>query len=49
MRKKLQEPELRPDGWERFKVAVKAAAKAGPQHRLEKKKGKKKRVPRAAS
>jgi hypothetical protein len=25
--------ELRPDGWERFKVAVAAAAKTGPKHR----------------
>ncbi len=27
-------PELRSDGWDRFRTAVKAAAKAGPQHRL---------------
>jgi hypothetical protein len=25
--------ELRPDGWERFRMAVHAAAKNGPQHR----------------
>jgi hypothetical protein len=28
------EVELRPDGWERFKTAVVAAAKSGPKHRL---------------
>jgi hypothetical protein len=27
------EVELRPDGWERFKSAVRAAAKSGPKHR----------------
>lgn len=27
------EVELRPDGWERFKTAVAAAAKSGPKHR----------------
>jgi hypothetical protein len=27
------EIELRPDGWERFKTAVAAAAKCGPKHR----------------
>jgi hypothetical protein len=25
--------ELRPDGWERFRAAVHAAAKSGPKHR----------------
>lgn len=25
--------ELRPDGWERFRSAVHAAAKSGPKHR----------------
>jgi hypothetical protein len=25
--------ELRPDGWERFKTAIAAAAKSGPKHR----------------
>lgn len=25
--------ELRPDGWDRFRLAVKATAKAGPKHR----------------
>jgi hypothetical protein len=25
--------ELRPDGWDRFKEAVHAAAKSGPKHR----------------
>ena len=30
---KKPEIELRPDGWERFKTAVAAAAKSGPQHR----------------
>jgi len=33
---KAREIELRPDGWERFKVAVKAAAKSGPKHRTKK-------------
>ncbi|MDQ3772953.1 MAG: hypothetical protein M3461_00435 [Pseudomonadota bacterium] len=28
--------ELRPDGWERFKRAVAAAAKVGPKHRKAK-------------
>jgi hypothetical protein len=27
------EIELRPDGWERFRQAVHAAAKSGPKHR----------------
>lgn len=26
--------EFRPDGWERFEAAVRAAAKSGPKHRL---------------
>jgi hypothetical protein len=34
------EVELRPDGWERFKTAVAAAAKSGPKHRLSKHKPK---------
>jgi hypothetical protein len=25
--------ELRPDGWDRFRAAVHAAAKSGPKHR----------------
>jgi hypothetical protein len=25
--------ELRPDGWDRFRAAVRAAAKSGPKHR----------------
>lgn len=28
--------ELRPDGWERFRTAVHAAAKSGPKHRQPK-------------
>lgn len=28
--------ELHPDGWERFRSAVVAAAKSGPKHRLGK-------------
>ena len=36
--KKTQEIELRPDGWERFKTAVAAAAKSGPKHRQGKRK-----------
>jgi len=35
--------ELRPDGWERFRLAVKAAAKSGPRHRTSKKVGKKRK------
>jgi hypothetical protein len=31
--KPRDEIELRPDGWERFKAAVHAAAKSGPKHR----------------
>jgi hypothetical protein len=30
------EVELRPDGWERFRGAVHAAAKSGPKHRQPK-------------
>jgi hypothetical protein len=30
---KKDEIELRPDGWERFRQAVHAAAKSGPKHR----------------
>lgn len=37
------EVELRPDGWDRFRLAVKAGAKAGPQHRPGKKSRKKAR------
>jgi hypothetical protein len=33
-----KELELRPDGWERFNRAVKAAIKSGPKHRVAKKK-----------
>jgi hypothetical protein len=35
MASKTQTPkiELRPDGWERFRTAVAAAAKSGPKHR----------------
>lgn len=29
------EIELRPDGWDRFKQAVHAAAKSGPKHRAK--------------
>jgi hypothetical protein len=36
--KKTREIELRPDGWERFKTAVAAAAKSGPKHRAGKRK-----------
>lgn len=35
-RTKTKEPEaveLRPDGWDRFRAAVHAAAKSGPKHR----------------
>jgi hypothetical protein len=34
------EIELRPDGWERFRTAVHAAAKKGPMHRTSAKLGK---------
>jgi hypothetical protein len=27
--------ELRPDGWDRFRAAVRAAAKSGPKHRTK--------------
>jgi len=30
---KQDEIELRPDGWDRFRQAVHAAAKSGPKHR----------------
>src|SRR6478609_2494686 len=33
---KTEEVELRPDGWDRFKIAVNAAAKSGPMHRTAK-------------
>jgi len=29
----LDKVELRPDGWDRFRAAVHAAAKSGPKHR----------------
>lgn len=32
--KRAKEPELRPDGWERFEEAVDAAVKSGPKHRV---------------
>lgn len=34
---KATEIELRPDGWERFRLAVGVAAKSGPKHRPVKK------------
>ena len=40
MERKPHEPanaeniELRPDGWERFRSAVHAAAKSGPKHKV---------------
>jgi hypothetical protein len=34
------EVEFRPDGWERFRIAVAAAAKSGPKHRQSKHKPK---------
>jgi hypothetical protein len=37
------EIELRPDGWERFRGAVHAAAKSGPKHRQSSKDGRKAR------
>jgi hypothetical protein len=37
--------ELRPDGWERFKTAVAAAAKSGPKHRPAKKQNQSKKKP----
>jgi hypothetical protein len=42
-RDKQEKVALRPDGWERFRLAVKAAAKAGPQHRHPKKRTKKRK------
>jgi hypothetical protein len=39
-RQESPEIELRPDGWERFKTAVAAAAKGGPKHRSAKRKPK---------
>jgi hypothetical protein len=35
-RQESPEIELRPDGWERFRTAVAAAAKSGPKHRPSK-------------
>lgn len=35
-----EEVDLRPDGWDRFRVAVKAAAKAGPRPKKTQKKRK---------
>lgn len=35
--RKDTEVQLRPDGWSRFRLAVKAAAKVGPKHRKAKK------------
>ena len=34
--KKPEEIELYPDGWDRFRSAVHAAAKSGPKHRAPK-------------
>jgi hypothetical protein len=31
---KMNEIELRPDGWERFRRAVHAAAASGPKHKI---------------
>jgi hypothetical protein len=42
--KKTQEIELRPDGWERFRAAVAAAAKNGPKHRPGKPKAEEKQA-----
>lgn len=33
--KPVADIELRPDGWERFREAVRAAAKSGPKHRTK--------------
>ncbi len=33
-RQDASEIELRPDGWERFRQAVHAAAKSGPKHKI---------------
>lgn len=38
---KKSEPELRPDGWDRFRLAVKAGVTAGPKHRKPAKKARK--------
>jgi hypothetical protein len=35
-RKKSEEIETRPDGWQRFEMAVDAAVKSGPKHRPSK-------------
>ena len=37
----LDKIELRPDGWDRFRHAVRAAAKSGPKHREPKAEAKK--------
>ncbi len=37
------EVELRPDGWERFRLAVSAAAKSGPKHLTTKKSARKRK------
>jgi hypothetical protein len=41
-----QEIELVPDAWPRFERFIKQIAKAGPQHRVEKKKVAKKTKPK---
>jgi hypothetical protein len=41
-------PELRPDGWERFRSAVHAAAKSGPKHRKAEDKPKSEKKPAKA-
>jgi hypothetical protein len=41
--------EMRPDGWERFRRAVGAAAKSGPKHRTAKDQPSKKRLGAARS
>jgi hypothetical protein len=43
--KSTPEIELRPDGWERFKRAVGAAAQSGPKHRAAPKRKKRKARP----
>lgn len=35
---KIEQPELRQDGWERFEHAVDAAVKSGPKHRASRQK-----------
>ncbi len=35
--------ELRPDGWDRFRLAVRAAVKSGPKHKPAKKPAKKRK------